>query len=453
MGLIISVSGIRGIVGTDLKVADAMKFGMLFGESLGSENEKVILAGDSRVSGPAMRSAIAAGLMAVGKNVIDLGIVTTPGGCLMVREMQAAGAVIVTASHNPFEWNGIKMIGPDGLAYNVEKAATIKEKFFESPPRHVLAEGCGTLSANHNTHSVHIEKVLSFCDSDLLDRIKGRRFKVVLDSINGAGCVGTAKLLEKLGCDIVHINNQPTGRFAHTPEPIEENLHQLTDSARSESADIGFAQDPDADRLVVVDENGRFIGEEYTLVLASWFVLKKTPGPIAVNLSTSRMIDDLAEKYNQKVLRTPVGEANVARSVIDNNSPIGGEGNGGVIFPKVVPVRDSFSGIVLILQLMAETGQSLSQLVSEIPKYEMIKTKFPCDLEEAPQRIQKLAEKYSSQKINTSDGLRIDWPEKRCWVHIRSSNTEPIVRIIAESPDKGQTAGLIEQLANDFEDR
>ncbi len=449
MGLIISVSGIRGIVGKDLMVQDALKVGMLFGDILGEGRDKVVLAGDSRVSGPALRSAVSAGLMAVGKDVVDLGVVTTPGACLMVRKLQVCGGCIVTASHNPFEWNGIKLIGPDGLSFDAERAKLIKERFYKDLPKHRLADRCGRIERNDQTHTVHIQAVIDSMDKELLERIRERKFRVVLDSVNGAGCVGTAMLLKELGCELIHINSEPTGLFAHTPEPIAENLTQLCEAVKREGADVGFAQDPDADRLAIVDENGNFVGEEYTLVLASWFVLKKTPGPVAVNLSTSRMIEDLAYQFGQEVIRTPVGEANVARAVIENNCPIGGEGNGGVIFPRVVPVRDSFAGIGLILQLMIDTERRVSELIRELPSYSMIKRKFRIDLEKAGEIILGLKEKYKQFKINTADGLRIDFEDERSWVHIRRSNTEPIIRIIAESPSADRSAELIDMLAKD----
>lgn len=447
MGLIISVSGIRGIVGTDLKVADAMKLGMLFGANLSDPGRPVVLGGDSRVSGSALRAAVAAGLMAVGRDVIDLGVVTTPGACLMVRELKAAGAAIVTASHNPFEWNGIKMLGPDGLGFDVERAKKIKDGFYSETPGHVPAGECGRLEHNGQTHERHVARVLETCDPKLLEQIRSRKFHVVLDSINGAGCVGTPRLLEQFGCRVTHLNGEPSGRFAHTPEPTAENLTQLAAAVREAGADVGFAQDPDADRLAVVDERGTYIGEEYTLVLASGFVLERTPGSVAANLSTSRMIDDLAARYGQKVIRTPVGEANVARAVIDNKCPIGGEGNGGVIYPNVVPVRDSFVGMGLILQLLARTGRRLSELVNELPKYSMIKTKFACDLERVAPMCSELEKRYADQQINTADGLRIDWPAKKSWVHIRGSNTEPIIRIIAEAPAESEARALIDELA------
>jgi len=447
MSLIISVSGIRGIVGVDLKVADAMKLGMLFGSVLVDKDKPVVLGGDSRVSGSAIRSAVAAGLMAVGRDVIDIGVVSTPGACLMVRELRAAGGAVVTASHNPFEWNGIKLIGPDGLAFDVNRAKEIKDRFYAEAPSHVTAGECGQRSINTTTHQIHVQRVLETCDPKLLEKIRAKKFKVVLDSINGAGCIGTAMLMKELNCELIHMNNEPTGRFVHTPEPIAQNLTSLAETVKKTGADVGFAQDPDADRLAIVDNNGTYIGEEYTLVLAGLQVMETTPGPVAVNLSTSRMIDDLTAKYGQRVIRTPVGEANVARAVIDNHCPFGGEGNGGVILPKVVPVRDSFSGMAIVLQLLARTGKTISGLVAELPKYAMIKTKFPCELSAVPALIQKLAKEYADQQINTADGLRIDWAAKKSWVHIRGSNTEPIIRIIAEAPDEKQAQSLIDELA------
>lgn len=451
MGLIISVSGLRGVVGVDLTVFDALKAGMLFANALGDDTKgPVVLAGDSRPSGGAIRAAVAAGLMGAGKDIIDLGIVTTPGAALMVRQLKAEGGCIVTASHNPFEWNGIKFIGPDGLAFDKKRAELIKERFSGPLPMHKTADLCGGMKRLDTTHERHVQAVLDSMDKNLLKKIRQKRYKVVLDSINGAGCEGTAILLKRLGCELIHMNNEPTGFFAHRPEPTEENLVTLVSAVKKYKADIGFAQDPDGDRLAVVDDTGRYIGEEYTLVLASWFVLKRRPGPIAVNLSTSRMIEDLAARFGQKVIRTPVGEANVARAVIEYNCPIGGEGNGGVIYPDVVPVRDSFSAIALILQLMAETDSKVSELVKGLPSYVMIKKKFPAESQKVGRIISLLIEKYRQHKIDITDGVRIDFPERKAWVHIRPSNTEPIVRIIAEAKSRDDAEALIGMITEDI---
>jgi phosphomannomutase len=285
---------------------------------------------------------------------------------------------------------------------------------------------------NSETHALHLRRVLEHVD---VLGISSKRFKVVLDSVNGAGCVATATLLNKLGCQLVHLNGSPNGQFAHEPEPTEKNLTGLCDEVRRQRASVGFAQDPDADRLAIVDETGAYIGEEYSLVLAARLLLSKKKGAIAVaNLSSSRMLDDVAEKYGGRVIRTAVGEANVVEAIIANNAVIGGEGNGGVIDPRIVPGRDSMVGMAYVLQLMTATGKSISQLVSEFPRYQILKTKFECRREDAERAVEALKREFASEKIDVQDGIRIDWADS--WVHARPSNTEPIMRIIAEAPDR-----------------
>ena len=278
----------------------------------------------------------------------------------------------------------------------------------------------------------------------MLDRvdvlgISTKRYKVVLDSVNGAGCTATATLLSKLGCQLVHINATPDGKFPHSPEPTADNLTQLADEVKRQHALVGFAQDPDADRLAIIDEHGTYIGEEYSLALcAKWIFSKRQGCTAAANLSTSRMIDDVAAACGGRVLRTPVGEANVVQAMIKNDAVIGGEGNGGVIDPRIVPGRDSLVGMAYVLSLMAATGKSISQLVAEIPRYQIVKTKFECRREDANRAVEALKLEFASEKIDTQDGIRIDWPT--AWVHARPSNTEPIMRICAITFSSTSTA-------------
>ncbi|HZN67971.1 MAG TPA: hypothetical protein VFB66_21985, partial [Tepidisphaeraceae bacterium] len=258
-----------------------------------------------------------------------------------------------------------------------------------------------------------------------------------LDSVNGAGCVAGSTLLSRLGCQLVHLNATPDGKFPHEPEPIAQNLTALCDEVRRQRGAVGFAQDPDADRLAIVDENGAYIGEEYSLALAAKLVMGKKTGCVAVtNLSTSRMLDDIATQCGGRVIRTPVGEANVIQAMITNGAAIGGEGNGGVIDSRIVPGRDSLVGMAYVLQLMASSGKTVSQLVAELPRYEIVKTKFECRREDANRAVEALKKAFSAEKVDTQDGVRIDWAAERSWVHARPSNTEPIMRIIAEAPDR-----------------
>ena len=368
--LIISVSGMRGIIGENLTASIALKYGCAFGAFLKDNctlSEKTVCIGmDSRPSGFMLKSAVTAGLTSVGINVIDLGLVTTPGVGISLRELGCAGGVIITASHNPIKYNGIKLLLDNGMAPCPESAVQIRKYFFEENFTNSNSTTCGKVTLDSKANDRHIEKVLNIIDKDL---ISSKKFKVALDSVNGAGGPITKRFLSELGCEIIAINDEPNGIFAHTPEPTAENLKDFCSVIKDNYAQIGFAQDPDADRLAIVDENGNYPGEEYTLALAAKYILSKNSGNAAANLSTSRMIDDIASAADSKVYRTAVGEANVASAMAKYDCIIGGEGNGGVIDLRVGPIRDSLVGIALILQMMAQTGKTISQLASEIQSY------------------------------------------------------------------------------------
>jgi phosphomannomutase len=436
--LMIGVSGMRGTVGGTLTPAVVARMACALVAHLkrtakpaNGTHFRVVFARDTRPSGPWVRDVAVGALTAGGVEVIDLDVVTTPGAAMMTAHLGADAAVIATASHNPIQWNGLKIQGKTGAGLPPAEADMLKDAFTES------LEECAPVSAllpttrNSQTHALHLKRVLDHVD---VNGISSKRFKVVLDSINGAGCVATATLLSKLGCQFVHLNATPDGRFAHEPEPTEANLRGLAAEVARQRAHVGFAQDPDADRLAVVDERGTYIGEEYTLVLAAELILGRRPGVAAANLSTSRMIDDVAAAHGSIVIRTPVGEANVVQGMLAHGAIIGGEGNGGVIDPRIVPVRDSLVGIAYVLQLMAQTGKTVSQLVAARPAYRMVKTKFDCPRQDAQRAVEALKREFARQRIDIQDGIRIDWDQ--AWVHARPSNTEPIMRIIAEAPDE-----------------
>jgi len=459
--LMLSVSGARGIVGRSMTPAVAADFAGAFGSYIKSstrtKNPLLCVGRDSRPSGEALARAAMAGLAAVGCRVVDLGIVTTPSVAVMIGLHRAAGGMEITASHNPIEWNGLKCLNSDGVAPPPEVAGEIIRRFKNRDIDSVAAQDIPPITRDDSTNDVHVSKVLSHIDAE---PIRQAGFKVVLDSINGAGCISGRMLLEKLGCEVVHLNGEPTGLFAHTPEPVEVNLTELAKTTKASRAAIGFAQDPDADRLAIVDEHGRYIGEEYTLVLAAKRVLD-TLGPgksetiLAANLSTSRMIDDLAAQYpGVKVLRTAVGEANVvaAMKASGDRAVLGGEGNGGVILPKVCWVRDSLSAMALVLGLLAEQRVPLSAIVQQLPRYVMIKHKI--DLKDVggaefvKSAIQRVIKRFKDQKLSTIDGVRIDFgPPENGWVHLRPSNTEPIVRLIAEAQTDSRAWELIDEVA------
>jgi len=451
MPLIISISGVRGVIGESLGPREAVEFAQAYGTFLRrsaapEKTPQVVLGRDSRPSGAMMAGAVAAGLMAVGCEPVQLGIVTTPGAALMVRHLGADGGVVITASHNPTPWNGLKFLRRDGAAYPDHEARQIHQLYADKQFDAQRAGAVAQTSHNSKTHAVHVDTVLQICDKML---IRARRFRVVLDSINGAGCVVTAQLLSELGCELIHLNERPTGLFAHLPEPTAENLAELGPQVVRRRAAVGLAQDPDADRLALVDEKGTYIGEEYTLALAAKYVFSRRQGPAAANLSTSRMIDDLAAQSGCTVIRTPVGEAHVANAMLEHHCVIGGEGNGGVIDLRVVPVRDSLVAIALVLQLLAETNQPLSALVAQIPRYHMIKTKFNCPADQAQAVLDRVRRHYAERadpltRLDTRDGIRIDLPDG--WVQVRASNTEPIIRIIAEARAPQTAERLIRDL-------
>jgi len=361
----------------------------------------------------------------------------------MVRHLACAGGVVITASHNPSPYNGVKLLLDNGMAPPPEIAGRIKSIFLDKTFAPAQTDNLGKISTDSQADEIHISRVLTTIEPQT---IAAKKFTIVLDSVNGAGGRPGKNLLERLGCKIVPLNIEPTGLFAHPPEPTAENLTSLCDAVKKAGADVGFAQDPDADRLAIVDETGTYIGEEYTLALAAKFIFSQKSGNAATNLSTSRMIDDLAKAAGGKVFRTPVGEANVASAMIQHKCVIGGEGNGGVIDLRVGPIRDSLLAMAFVLQLMAQTGKSLSQLVSEIPRYYMTKHKFPADREKIASILEAAKKLFKDAKIDTSDGYRFDFPDG--WLHVRPSNTEPIIRVIAESKNQQSAQKYIDALLN-----
>jgi phosphomannomutase len=441
VGLIKSVSGVRGVVGQDLNPQVAMQVAAAFGSWLGQG--KLIVGRDSRLSGQSLQAAAMAGLTGVGCNVVDVDIVSTPGGALMIGQHQAQGGVIITASHNPIIWNGLKLLTAEGWAPPPEQIRQIYDRFDAQQFAWKDVHQVGRIQIDGGTARRHVAAVVERLD---VEAIRRKGFRVVLDSINGGGCVEGRLLLEELGCQVIHLNGEPTGKFAHPPEPTADNLTSLCEAVSQNGAAIGFAQDPDADRLAIVDERGQYIGEEFTLVLAAWRMLERHPGPVAANLSTSRMIDDVAQRFGQTVVRTPVGEANVGVGMRDNNCVLGGEGNGGVIWPDIVQVRDSLAGMGLVLELLATAGQSLSTLAGQVPRYCIAKRKFPADRDKAAAAVEAVKKAFAKERLNTSDGVRVDFADG--WVQLRASNTEPIMRLIAEAPDEGSLDRLLESVAD-----
>lgn len=426
--LIVSVSGIRGIVGAGLTPGPVVAFAQALGTYLAGG--RIVLARDSRPSGEVVRHAVLAGLLASGCEVRDLGIVPTPTCGLAIRRLDAAGAVQITASHNPAPWNGLKLFGGDGGVLSAGRGREVKQLFDAGRFASVSHDKLGCVRACRHAADWHRERVLQLVDGP---RIRSRGFRTLLDANGGAGGPLGMVLLEALqGHPPVMQGEQPDGNFVHPPEPLAENLHTILPLVPQCGADAGFVLDPDADRLAIIDETGRYIGEELTLALAVLCRLRQERGPVVINMSSSRVVEDIARQFGVPCQRSAVGEANVVEAMRANGAVIGGEGNGGVIDPRVGWVRDPFIGMGLVLDLMAETQQKLSQLVAGLPSYTIVKDKYDMPRDRLPWLNATLQRRWPEARANTLDGLRLDWADR--WVHVRPSNTEPIVRVIAEAP-------------------
>lgn len=439
--LIVSVSGIRGIIGEGLTPAVALAFAASLGESV--QGGKVILSRDGRPSGLMLRHAVLAGLIASGCEVQDLGIAPTPSVGLAVKQLAAAGAVQITASHNSAPWNGLKLFGPDGRILSAAEGRRIQQLFESGQGRGVPHNQLGYARDYHKALDLHRDRVLQSVD---VVRIRAAQRHAYLDANGGAGGPLGRMLLAAFQVPTHEQGCLADGQFLHEPEPTAENLRDVCPRVQEVGADIGFALDPDADRLALIDEHGRYIGEELTLALAVRFRLSHERGPVVINMSTSRLIEDIAASFGCPCKRSAVGEANVADQMIATGAVIGGEGNGGVIDPRIGYVRDPFIGMGLILNLLAETGKPLSQLVAELPVYHIVKDRYTVPPDRLPVLYRALQTRWPDARSNTLDGLRFDWSDR--WVHVRPSNTEPIVRVIAEAPTQAQSEGLCREVGS-----
>jgi phosphomannomutase len=425
--LIVSVSGIRGVVGAGLTPAPALAFAEALATHAGGGT--MVLSRDGRPSGTLLRHAVLAGLLAGGCEVQDLGVAPTPTCGLAVPRLGAAGGVQITASHNPAQWNGLKLFGPDGAVLTARQGQEIKALFDAGRFRRVSWDRLGRVRDCGQAETWHRERVLELVD---VPRIRSRQLKTFLDANGGAGGPLGRHLLESLQCRPVANACEADGLFLHEPEPVAANLRDLCPRVAQSGADVGFVLDPDADRLALIDESGRYIGEELTLALAVLFRLGEERGPVVINMSTSRLVEDICQRFGVPCHRAAVGEANVVEKMRETGAVIGGEGNGGVIDPRVGWVRDAFIGMGLILNLLAESGKRLSALVAELPAYTIVKTKYDVDRDRLPGLFDALGRRWPEARGNRVDGLRLDWEDH--WVHVRPSNTEPIVRVIAEAP-------------------
>ncbi len=409
--LIISVSGLRGIVGQSLTPEVAVRYAAAFAQSL--PPGPVVLSRDGRATGAMLADAIRSSLAAMGRRVLDAQVASTPTTGVLVRDHGCAGGVQISASHNPAPYNGIKLFSGEGRVIPAEAGEAVRQRYLAGEWNWRLADKLGSVKQLADSTSAHLRLVEHAVDVPL---IRQQGFKVLLDANHGAGGVLGRPLLEGLGCEVTVLGETPDGAFAHTPEPTAENLADVTPQVVQLGAAVGFCQDPDADRLALIDEQGRYIGEEYTLALCVDHVLRSRSGAVVTNCSTSRMTEDLAKRHGAPFYRSAVGEANVVNKMIEHNAVLGGEGNGGVIDPRIGLVRDSFVGMALILEAMAARQLPLSALVDEIPRYAIHKAKVTVPREQIPAALDKLEQHFSEAQADRLDGLRLDWPDgSGCW--------------------------------------
>jgi phosphomannomutase len=425
--LIVSVSGVRGVIGEGLTPQVALAFASAFATHLGGG--PIVVSRDGRPSGVMLWHAVVAGLTASGCVVQDLGVAATPTVGLAIKSLAAAGGIQITASHNPAQWNGLKLFGRDGRVLSAAEGLKVKDVFEAAARRDVPHGELGGVLVYREAAAIHRDRVIELVDAD---RIRAGGLWAFVDGNGGAGGPLARDLLQAIKVTTICHGCDADGFFLHEPEPTAANLKAIAPLVVHHNADVGFALDPDSDRLALIDENGTYIGEELTLPLAVWFRLKQQPGPVVVNMSTSRRTADLAARFGVTCHKSAVGEANVADRMLEVGAVIGGEGNGGVIDPRVGLVRDPFIGMALVLNLMAETGKPLSALVAELPAYHVVKEKHSVPADRLSAVYAAMTNHWPGVPADRQDGLRLDWPDR--WVHVRPSNTEPIIRVIAEAP-------------------
>ena len=437
---IISVSGLRGVIGDSLTPEVVSRYVAAYAAELPAGN--VVVTRDGRATGSMLAESVRSTLCAAGKGVIYGNVAATPTTGILIRSQSAIGGVQISASHNPPEYNGLKLFGSDGRVLSAVKGEPILQRYHEQVAPWVAHDQIGHVVNLQDTTSAHLEAVLAIVD---LDRVRGGAFRVLLDSNHGAGSVLGRELLDRLGCAATLLGDTPDGKFAHLPEPTAANLQTVSAKVSESGAAVGFCQDPDADRLALIDESGRYVGEEFTLALCVEHILSHTKGPIVTNCSTSRMAQAIAERHGVPFFRSQVGEANVADMMQAKQAVFGGEGNGGPIEPRVGFVRDSFVGMALLLDMMAERKEPLSQMVDDLPQYAIHKTTVPVDRDAIEAALETLEQHFADAEPDRLDGLRLDWPDK--WLLVRASNTEPIVRLVAEANDADEARAVCEAAA------
>ena len=436
----ISISGVRGVVGETLTPRLISTFAAAYGQYVGKG--PVIIGRDTRKSGIMVEKAVIAGLLSVGCQPVSAGILPTPSIQVIVKNFNAVGAIAITASHNPLPWNAMKFINEKGMFLNEIEARQVLDIYNQENISYVLENQIRQESYIDHAFEIHQKKIFDLIDIDI---IKKSKFKVAMDCVNGAGAPFAPMFLENLGCEVIPLFTEPDGNFKRIPEPVPHALTALSETVIKEKCDIGFAQDPDADRLVIVDDKGVARNENCTLALAVLHILSNSPGAVTVNLATSKIIQDICDSYNSELHYSKIGEINVSTQMLKNGSVIGGEANGGVIWPAVHPCRDSFTGMALILELLSKRKSGISKILNELPNYHFGAKKIPCSSEKALYVMRKLKKENKNLNPILIDGIRINWQDQ--WIIIRPSNTEPVLRIQAEADSEKK----LNKLLNSYE--
>lgn len=449
MSLIKSISGIRGTIGgapdDNLTPIDAVKFAAAYGTWLKKHiyktRVKVVVGRDARISGEMVQNLVQYTLVGLGIDVVDIGLSTTPTVEVAVTMEQADGGIILTASHNPKQWNALKLLNNKGEFLNAQEGEEILRIAAANEFTFAEVDALGHITHNDTYIQRHIDAVLSLLPLATLEAIRKRKFKVAVDAVNSTGGIAIPLLLERLGAEVVPLYCEPNGQFPHNPEPLKEHLSDICAKVVEVKADLGVVVDPDVDRLALITEEGEMFGEEYTLVACADYYLSKKKGNVVSNLSSSRALRDIAEKHGVEYAAAAVGEVNVVTKMKEVNAVIGGEGNGGVIFPELHYGRDALVGVVLFLSLLVEKGITVSALRRSYPAYFMSKNKIQLTSGLNPDKVlHAMQEKYAHEQITTIDGLKIDFPFS--WVHLRKSNTEPIIRIYTEAKTQAEADAL-----------
>ena len=460
MALIKSISGIRGTIGgkvnENLTPLDVVKFTSAFGTWIQNKNNKknkkkitLVIGRDARISGQMVSNLVAATLQGLGVNVVDLGLSTTPTVEIMVPELQADGGIILTASHNPKQWNALKLLNEKGEFINGKDGAEVLDLAEKEDFHYAEVDDLGKYEMVKNGFDIHIQKIMNLSMVDK-EAIKTKKYKVILDAVNSTGGISLPPLLEQLGCEVVKLYCEPNGHFPHNPEPLKEHLTDICDLVKREKADLGIVVDPDVDRLALIDEKGEMFDEEYTLVAVADYLLKHKKGVAVSNLSSSRALRDVAKTHDSEYFASAVGEVNVVNLMKDKNAVIGGEGNGGIIYPELHYGRDSLVGVALFLTHLAKESKLVSELRATYPAYFMGKKKIELTPEiNVDEVLEKIKVKYQNEEISTIDGVKIDF--EKTWVHLRKSNTEPIIRIYTEAESQKEADELADRFIKEIE--